>query len=154
MAVLAIPFVIDAIAVAALSYFAAPGREGREKSLQEAGKALFGSDAQQQAGAMMSDANDEAPKSAKRSNPAEACSNCEPPEDDEEDSSKDSKRMSHKELDKAAKKNGFQDAHEFKRELGYDSKTDIFVDKKGNMYAGPRQGTGKLESLHYNIKGN
>ncbi|MDD2777107.1 MAG: hypothetical protein PHU06_14240 [Gallionella sp.] len=61
--------------------------------------------------------------------------------------------MSDKELDKACKKNGYKDAHDFKRELGLDSKSDIFVDKNGNMYSGPRQGTGNLQYLHMNETG-
>ena len=66
---------------------------------------------------------------------------------------KDAKRMTDKELDKACKNNGYKDAHDMKRDLGLDSKNDIFVDKNGNMYSGPRQGTGTPQYLHMNTSG-
>ncbi len=57
----------------------------------------------------------------------EACSTCEPPEEDEQ-SAKDPQRMSKKELESAARKNGYEDAHALKRDFGLDSRSDIFVD--------------------------
>ncbi|MED5596113.1 RHS repeat-associated core domain-containing protein [Janthinobacterium sp. P210006] len=63
------------------------------------------------------------------------------------------KRMSEKELDKACKNNNYKNAHEMKRDLKLDSRYDIFSDKNGNMYSGPRQGTGLPKYLHMNIKG-
>ncbi len=66
---------------------------------------------------------------------------------------KDAKRMTDKELDKACKNNGYRDAHDMKRDLRLDSKNDIFVDKDGNMYSGPRQGTGTPQYLHMNTSG-
>jgi len=36
---------------------------------------------------------------------------------------------------------------------GLDSRSDIFVDKQSNMYAGPRQGTGTPQRLGINIHG-
>lgn len=66
---------------------------------------------------------------------------------------KDAKRMSDKELDKACKNNGYKDAHDLKNQFGLDSKQDIFADKNGNMYSGPRKGTGIPEYLHTNIEG-
>jgi hypothetical protein len=70
-----------------------------------------------------------------------------------EQDAKDAKRMSDKELQKACKANGYEDAHALKRDLGLDSKSDIFSDGKGNMYSGPRQGTGTPQYLHMNIFG-
>ena len=72
---------------------------------------------------------------------------------DNEQNGKDTKRMSKKELDKAARNNGYKDAHDMKRDYQLDSKRDIFVDKNGNMYEGPRQGTGTPQSLGINIYG-
>lgn len=46
-----------------------------------------------------------------------------------------------------------EDAHDLKRDLGLDSKYDIFSDKNGNMYSGPRQGTGVPQWLHMNTGG-
>ncbi|WP_444930348.1 RHS repeat-associated core domain-containing protein [Microbulbifer sp. SSSA002] len=66
---------------------------------------------------------------------------------------KDSKRMSKKELDKAAKKNGYKDAHDLKRDFQLDSDRDIFSDKHGNLYEGPRQGPGTPQPLHINKHG-
>ena len=40
-----------------------------------------------------------------------------------------------------------------KDDLGLNSKSDIFSDKNGNMYSGPRQGTGTPNYLHMNIRG-
>lgn len=68
-------------------------------------------------------------------------------------SAKDAKRMSGSELDKACRNNGYKDAHAMKRDYQLDSTYDIFVDKDGNMYAGPRQGTGTPRYLYMNVKG-
>lgn len=76
-----------------------------------------------------------------------------PEDDDDEQKGKDAKRMSKKELDRAAKNNDFKDAHDLKHEYGLDSKYDIFVDRKGDMYFGPRQGTGTPQSMGINING-
>ena len=70
-----------------------------------------------------------------------------------EQDAKDAKRMSDKELDKACKNNNYKDAHDMKRDLGYGKETDIFADKDGNMYAGPRKGTGIPQYLHMNTSG-
>jgi len=70
-----------------------------------------------------------------------------------EQSAKDAKRMSDKELDKACKNNGYRDAHDMKRDFGYGSDTDIFSDKDGNMYAGPRKGSGTPQYIHMNASG-
>ena len=40
-----------------------------------------------------------------------------------------------------------------KDDLGLNSKSDIFSDKNGNMYSGPRQGTGTPNYLHMNTRG-
>lgn len=61
--------------------------------------------------------------------------------------------MSKKELEKAAKNNGYKDAHELKRDFQLDSKSDIFVDKKGNLLHGPRKGTGTPQRLGINKNG-
>jgi hypothetical protein len=37
-----------------------------------------------------------------------------------------------------------------KSQYGLDSKYDIFSDKSGNMYYGPRQGTGTNQYMHMN----
>jgi uncharacterized protein RhaS with RHS repeats len=66
---------------------------------------------------------------------------------------KDAKRMSGKELDKACKNNGYKDAHDLKRDFDLGSDKDIFADKNGNMYAGPRKGPGTPEYLHINTQG-
>ena len=60
---------------------------------------------------------------------------------------------SDKELDKACKNNGYKDAHDMKRDLGLDAKSDIFSDKDGNMYSGPRKGTGIPQYLNMNVNG-
>ena len=65
----------------------------------------------------------------------------------------DAKRMTDRELDKACKANGYEDAHAFKKDLGLDSKSDIFVDKNGNLYSGPRKGSGIPQYLHMNNRG-
>ena len=70
-----------------------------------------------------------------------------------EQDAKDATRMSKKELDQACKNNGYKDAHDMKRDLQLDSKYDIFADKHGNMYAGPRQGTGIPQYLNMNTQG-
>lgn len=66
---------------------------------------------------------------------------------------KDAKRMSSDELEKAAKKNGYNDAHEMKRDFKLDSKRDIFSDKHGNLYEGPRKGPGTPQPLGLNKYG-
>lgn len=70
-----------------------------------------------------------------------------------EQDARDAKRMSDKELDKACKKNNYRNAHHMKDDLGLDSKSDIFADKNGNMYSGPRQGTGLPQYLYMNTMG-
>lgn len=70
-----------------------------------------------------------------------------------EQDARDAKRMSDKELNKACRANGYEDAHAFKRDLGLDSKSDIFSDRNGNMYSGPRKGTGVPDYLHMNTNG-
>jgi Bacterial toxin 33 len=106
----------------------------------------------------MSNAEEEADKKLESGTAAQACSTCPPPEDkdkkdDEEQKAKDSKRMSDKELDKAAKNNGYKDAHDLKRDFQLDSKYDIFKGKDGQMYYGPRQGTGTPQPMNLNISG-
>ena len=71
----------------------------------------------------------------------------------EEQKAKDSKRMSTKELEKAAQNNGYDDIHQLKNDFGLDSKSDIFKDIDGNMYSGPRQGTGIPQPLGINVNG-
>ena len=70
-----------------------------------------------------------------------------------EQDAKDAKRMSDRELDKACKNNGYKDPHDFKRDYGLGSDKDIFVDRHGNMYAGPRKGTGIPQYLNMDSKG-
>jgi len=70
-----------------------------------------------------------------------------------EQETRDAKRMSDRELQKACKANGYEDAHAMKRDLGLDSKSDIFVDKNGNLYSGPRKGSGLPQYLHMNTRG-
>ena len=70
-----------------------------------------------------------------------------------EQDAKDANRMSNKELDKACKNNGYEDAHEMKRDHDLGSDRDIFVDKNGNMYSGPRKGPGTNQYLHMNTQG-
>uniref|UniRef100_UPI00197E46C8 polymorphic toxin type 33 domain-containing protein n=1 Tax=Rhizobium sp. FKY42 TaxID=2562310 RepID=UPI00197E46C8 len=103
----------------------------------------------------MSNADEEAEKKPKTGAIDEVCSTCPPPEkeDNEEQQGKDAKRMSPKELDKAAKNNGFRDAHELKNEYQLNSKSDIFVDREGNLYAGPRKGVGTPQRLGINKNG-
>ncbi len=72
---------------------------------------------------------------------------------DADQEAKDAKRMSKKELDKAAKNNGYKDAHDMKRDYNMDSKSDIFVDRHGNLYEGPRQGAGTPQPLGINKHG-
>ncbi len=65
-------------------------------------------------------------------------------------------RLSPKELQKAAKRNGFRDVHEMKNELKIDKNFDVFVDREGNMYSGPtKSAKGQIsqEPLGYNIWG-
>ena len=78
------------------------------------------------------------------------------PEDDEPkqiDPAKDTKRMDKKQLSRAAENNGYKDIHELKQDFNLGSKSDIFVDKAGNLYAGPRVGTGAMEPLNINANG-
>lgn len=70
-----------------------------------------------------------------------------------EQEARDTVRMSDRELHKACEANGYEDAHALKRDLGLDSKSDIFVDKNGNLYSGPRKGTGLPQYLHMNSRG-
>lgn len=70
-----------------------------------------------------------------------------------EQEARQAKRMSEQELDKACKANGYEDAHALKRDLGLDSKLDIFSDKNGNMYSGPRMGSGVPQYLRMNTRG-
>ncbi len=70
-----------------------------------------------------------------------------------EQDARDAKRMSDRELEKACRANGYKDAHAMKDDLGLNSKSDIFSDKNGNMYSGPRQGTGTPNYLHMNTRG-
>ncbi len=125
-----------------------PGKEQREHDLENLGGAIFGSNATQ-----MEQADEGAEDDSLPGTVIDACSTCEPPDDEDEQAAKDSKRMSKKELESAAKKNGYEDAHALKRDYGLDSRSDIFVDKQGNMYAGPRQGTGTPQRLGINING-
>lgn len=61
--------------------------------------------------------------------------------------------MSGKQLDKACEANGYKNAHDLKRDLGIGSDRDIFSDRNGNMYSGPRNGTGPMEWLKINTSG-
>jgi hypothetical protein len=70
-----------------------------------------------------------------------------------EQEARDAKRMSGKELDRACEANGYENAHALKRDLNLDSRSDIFVDKNGNLYSGPRQGSGTPQYLHMNARG-
>jgi RHS repeat-associated protein len=70
-----------------------------------------------------------------------------------EQEARDAKRMSGRELDRACQANGYEDAHALKRDLGLDSKSDIFADRNGNMYSGPRKGSGLPQYLHMNTRG-
>jgi hypothetical protein len=70
-----------------------------------------------------------------------------------EQDAKDAKRMSDRELDKACKNNGYKDAHDLKRDLRLGSDRDIFADKNGNMYSGPRKGPGIPNYLNMNTQG-
>lgn len=66
---------------------------------------------------------------------------------------RDAKRMSDRELQSACEANGYEDAHALKRDIGLDSRSDIFVDRNGNMYSGPRKGSGLPQYLHMNTRG-
>ena len=70
-----------------------------------------------------------------------------------EQDARNAKRMSEKELDKACKNNDYKDAHDLKQQMRLDSRSDIFADKNGNMYSGPRKGTGLPQYLHMNTGG-
>lgn len=63
------------------------------------------------------------------------------------------RRLSDRELQEAARKDGYRSVEEWKtKELGLNSRSDIVKDNKGNLYAVPRQGTGKPQDLGVNIK--
>jgi hypothetical protein len=66
---------------------------------------------------------------------------------------KSSKRMSGSQLDKACRNNNFEDAHDLKKQFGLSSDSDIFADSDGNMYYGPRQGTGTPQYMWMNTEG-
>ena len=89
----------------------------------------------------------------------EVCSTCGDPEEDPPDDepteqdAKDAKRMKTNKLEEAARNNGYDNAHSMKDDLGLDSRYDIFVDRQGRMYAGPRQGSGTPQYLHMNVRG-
>ena len=68
---------------------------------------------------------------------------------------RDSKRMSNKKLEQAAKRNGYKDAHDMKNQLGLDSKSDIYADKNGDMYSGGTKGHNRsLDPLGHNVNGD
>jgi hypothetical protein len=77
--------------------------------------------------------------------------NPDPDDGDDEKDAKDAKRLSKSEAEKAARKSGYKDVHDLKKEFKLDSKHDLFRDKKGNLYHGPRKGTGTPQKL--GIKG-
>jgi hypothetical protein len=64
------------------------------------------------------------------------------------------KKMSDKELKAAAKANDYKDAHDLKKDYRFGSETDIYVDKKGNLYGVDRGGHGAAEPLGINKRGN
>lgn len=70
-----------------------------------------------------------------------------------EQEARSAKRMTDRELQRACKANGYEDAHALKEDLRLDARSDIFVDGNGNMYSGPRQGTGLPQYLHMNTRG-
>jgi hypothetical protein len=70
-----------------------------------------------------------------------------------EQEAKSAKRMTDRELQRACNANGYDDAHALKKNLNLDAKSDIFVDRNGNMYSGPRKGTGIPQYLHMNTRG-
>lgn len=63
------------------------------------------------------------------------------------------RKLSDRELDAAAKKNGYRDAHDLKQDFGFGGETDIYVDKDGNMYGADRGGRGTSEPLDINVDG-
>ena len=66
----------------------------------------------------------------------------------------DIKKLSDKELDKAAKANGYKRAHDLKDDYGLDSKSDIGVDQDGNLYSAPRiKGQSGFQPLGINKDG-
>ncbi|MGF1461638.1 MAG: polymorphic toxin type 33 domain-containing protein [Maricaulaceae bacterium] len=77
----------------------------------------------------------------------------EPEPEDEEKLARDAKRLSKSELDRAAKNNGYEDIHDLKDEYGLTSKQDIFRDKNGDLYEGPRKGPGPRRKLDINQSG-
>ena len=110
--------------------------------------------------AIMSDDDTAQSESSEEKCPDNASSSSSDPEQDpdgddgdDEQRAKDAKRMSKKELNKAARNNGYKDAHEMKRDFQLDSKSDIFVDRYGELYHGPRQGSGIPQRLGINING-
>jgi hypothetical protein len=89
-------------------------------------------------------------------NPDEQDPNRDEKRNDNNKAQTDAKRMNDRQLDKAARNNGFRDIHDFKQELRLDSKSDIFVDKSGNLFSGPTRGfkgSVDLEPLGYNVNG-
>ena len=130
----------------------AAGAEAVGDGIQATGEAIsgvFSSSAE--------NADEEAEKRLSEGSAVEACSTCPPPEDPDdeptEQDAKDAKRMKTRQLEQAARNNGYRDAHHMKRELGLNSRYDIFADRQGRMYAGPRQGTGTPQYLHMNVRG-
>jgi hypothetical protein len=81
----------------------------------------------------------------------ESCEGC----GKDEENAGDIKKLSKKELEKAAQNNGYDDAHALKDDFGLDSKSDIAVDKKGNLYSTSRKkGERGFEPLGLNKDGN
>ncbi len=64
------------------------------------------------------------------------------------------RRMSDRELDAAARANGYKDAHDMKRRYGFGGETDIYRDKDGNMYGVDRGGGGNPEDLGIGVDGH
>ena len=65
---------------------------------------------------------------------------------------KDAKRVGAKRVNEIAQQAGYDDAEDLKREFGYGSETDLFIDRDGNLYAGPRKGVGAMEDLHVKVE--
>ncbi len=75
--------------------------------------------------------------------------------EEEKQAAKDAKRLSNKRADKAAQNNGYDDAHDLKKGYDLDRTSDLFVDKDGNLYAGPTKGRqGSIESLDIKFNGD
>lgn len=105
----------------------------------------------------MTDANQKVEKKTKAADTTASSASCPPPSEEEEkkrkQDAKDAKRMSPNELEKAAKNNDYDNAHKLKDDFGLNSKSDIFVDKNGEMYSGPAQGVGDNNPLFLNKNG-